>query len=409
LTAERRFWAINKWDTKSDEQQSQGESSFYTLLKRNNLSDSPSRLHKISAGTFLAGELSSNNTRTHEEEKFIAEINLNKYQYTNEVKIDFRRFRDDIVNFLQSNAKRDFYLKAEQEFTSKLKKLESEFNSMYSTGEDEKSKTERVKRRISLEEGDKNYQLFEAIFERFIEQFKTAKKNNDFWSESYIADINEQIMIEANNKLSVAKLDEDFLPRLQYNPFEIVSKLLKVIDYEIVSTIISKHAKDTLYNKYTYSLFSELRDIYGRFLPETISQSIEEVIELKNLTLRIKGMVDSVFYNYTEAATKEIVSLLPGDRPQDKDAEDYKMKYGPLVIQYLQEIVKTVIGNRLVSLLHSYFGDVIRDLKSIMLDNKSLIISNISDEHLNMNDKIQQYLREQELFNEIKHSLDKLK
>jgi GTPase Era involved in 16S rRNA processing len=415
LSIDKMFWAINKWDTKSEKEQRDAQRSLYNLIEVNKTKISPSKLYKISAGTYLGRLLRQKEATSSEEQDF---INSMGDSLTSQKPDNLEKFKRDLFDYLTENAKRDFYLNAENSLKRLNKKLREEIQQLLGKNIEEEEQIEKEKNRIRFEEVERIYKEFKNLIESKAEKFNAERKS--FWNDNRRNAVNASIQASVREIIDNIKANPRVIHGVLDNKLEVPSKIINTpLDKEIFSSL-QKPIKEFVYDQYSYPLISEIRDKINWDLPEAIERKFEDLKNLQRLDIRIRGWLDGAFHTHTYAihdlvfkwAQIEISSLNLNDRNFNDGSHDANQinnnnnltksnDISSSVTELLREMVDMVLGVRIEILLNNYLADIISEVEEILETNKSLIAGNITDDSLNLEERMHRFKQERELLKEV--------
>ncbi len=446
LLGEKAFWVLNKWNTKRDaNQQHEGlESadqkaalrSLDELLAKHRLKFSLSRRYKISAGSYLVNHLKKtypDGVHLSDIEKyFISNINLDLYPCTRFVSDAFNQFREDLLQYLIHGAKREFVSSALMSKNQLVRKIKEEVDRLYDRNSGEKEQIEKEKNIIRYKEVQSICDKICAIVDKYSQSFLAERYN--FWNDSRVSAINEAVAIRCAEYISTIHTKGFLLPHILTNDFELPDEVNKIPFPRIIYDLLQKHVEEFLFNAYFLPLYREIKD--NSYLSPSVTEKIEKKNDINHLNYRIKGWVDATTADYAyeisgllfrtlgnvvRASRQNELLYTVYEAEHEKENETQKVaasartvevqKVGiqNMLIQYMQELLGAPATRKaVVLLLNNSFAEHCLEIKQLIRESAAVIAGDLTDETLNMDKRIEGFLKDKLLLESASASLEAL-
>jgi GTPase Era involved in 16S rRNA processing len=349
---QRSFWAINQWDTLNEQQQKEEQENFDLKVKDYNFDINSDRCFKVSALNHLLltciaqGNIDempklknhlSNLEKSGliQDAKNISSEQAKKLLDSPEVS-SFSEFEKSLFSYLNKEAKEEFISDAKEELLRAIRILENSTKPLY----DRYGQTTNIEQEIRAVEIDRQLDSFmktiKAAVRLFAKEVRIAKESQ-FWKQSdtnsIVAEIDKRIFIvnrdELANSLMSGKDNQGMMSRLPHileKEMGITALMRQKLTLVIDNSFIQRLAK----------LLTELEAVSNGFFPDEVMKSLGDKLGERDISMRLRGVADALFYKYGEEIDKV------GSNLREYQTEPFYAWLDLVLKKYKTEVTKLV-------------------------------------------------------------------
>ncbi len=346
---QRAFWLTNQWDTLLPEQRKQEESNFNEKVKSYGFKIDEDRVFKVSALVHLLLNMLRNESKLdkydekyfNKHKKWLLEDKYKELGGKKGVELEqliseklkfegFPVFHQTLFNYLNNNAKTEFLeygRLALQDIQDKLLNVLEPLVKEYGLDEDKDLE------KIYIAEFTTNTlnELKKKLCAIIEQQAKTMRlqctaDNFTIWEGKQetkaIKHIKEKIKSldrsDLRNELARGKHLDHIFARL---PEKIEQKELP----QLIEQVLIDQVRHIVYKNFSNRLLEELRKTAGNLLPKEIDDILADKLSDRDLTNRIRGLTDCLFYLYGDTIEQVGSSIADSNKKvQEKVTEKQK-------------------------------------------------------------------------------------
>jgi len=349
---QRSFWVINQWDLPDEKQKEQAISTFEKRIKEYDFTINDERLFKTSAlNYFLLASIAKGTLNETEQLKTHLD-NLQKLRIDDPKNITaeqaqeiltthpdlraFSRFLEALFNYLNQEAKEEFIEDAKKELRQIITILERILNPFY----EQYSQRADLEKEIEDRETDEQSDFFIKQLKEKIREFAQLRisEERNFWQQS---DTND-VLQELGRK--IMKVNRDELKNCVMQGMDVfidISVLPGFLNREIELSLLMRKKLisviDSFFIQRLNKLFTDLETPKnGYSLPEKIRKHLQDKLSERDISMRLNGLADGLFYEYG----KELQSL--GSRLKECQNENVSEYLNKILEMYKTELDKFV-------------------------------------------------------------------
>ena len=354
---QRSFWIINQWDKLNDQQKQQEEENFSQKVEQYGFTVTRERFFKFSALNHLLLACIVNGTinQTRALKDHITSLTryandpaaINPDQARNLLKGDevkpFSDFCEALFNYLNEIAKGEFIEDARRELRqiirNSIKLLKPLYEQQYSQDAD-------LAAEFRVVEANNRLNDFTAKLEDKVKHFVLEvrnSKNVNFWGASDTQKVEAEIKSRVSS-IDIQKLYSDL--RTGTDIEGNLSRLPATFDKEVGCTLplllrnSLVSAIESIFIQRLSKLCSELKQVDIEYLPESILEMLEDKLGDRDITMRLNGLADSLFYKYGEELERIGLSLNECQGESLEQRVDAALKkYSDDLIQFTKNLV----------------------------------------------------------------------
>lgn len=364
----RSFWVLNRWDDLNEQQRREEVKNFREKVKRYRFRITGERFFKFSALNYFLlrsiadGTLDRTEKLKEHKSNLIKIPNVDPDTLTAEAARallrdeqvrPFADFRDALFQYLNTTAKEEFLANARGELAHVVglleKALKSDFHRLDRDG--------NVAERVRAEESYRQMTLFLEDITGRIKRFAgrlVAASRGELWTEAHTAEV-ERELSEA-----VLRLDRKELGRRLRGGLDVdgvISRLPAIVEERVqVSLLLREKLASVVggvFEQHLRALLTQLKELNGGYLPDGVLEELEGRLSARDLSLRLEGLADSLFFDFG-AMFDQI-----GRELWAAQGEDFDERVGAALEKYQQEALG--ITRKLVNRLNLH---VQRSLKN---------------------------------------------
>lgn len=309
---QRAFWVINQWDLPNNTQKLETINSFNQRVGDYNFTIKEERKFQTSALNYLLLKTIAQGT-INQSQKLRGHLdNLQKIGLENEPSKDqakdlllhhrdivpFSQFLESLYKYLNKEAKDEFIADARKELLEIIRKLErllkepyNQYSQISNLQDDMKIRAVSSQSRFFIDELKKKVK-------EFFQQIRTHE-DSQFWQDSdtneMIRELDKKIMQidkkELKNYLSKGLDINGHISRLPNFVTEKI-KLTSSMRKKLISVV------DIAFTQRLSTLLSDLETINLNYLPEEVLKKLEDNLCERDISMRLSGLADALFYQY---------------------------------------------------------------------------------------------------------------
>jgi GTP-binding protein EngB required for normal cell division len=309
---QRAFWVINQWDLPNNTQKQEAINSFNQRVGDYNFTIKEERKFQTSALNYLLLKTIAQGT-INQSQKLRGHLdNLKKIGLENEPSKDqakdlllhhpdivlFSQFLESLYKYLNKEAKDEFIADARKELLEIIRKLERLLKEPYHQYSQISNPQDDMKIRAVSSQSRFFIDQLKKKVKEFSQQIRTHE-DSQFWKES---DTHEVIR-ELDKK--IMQIDKKELKNYLSEGLDInghISRLPNFVTEKIkLTSSMRKKLISVVYIAFTQrlsTLLSDLETINLSYLPEEVSKKLEDNLSERDISMRLSGMADALFYQY---------------------------------------------------------------------------------------------------------------
>jgi len=365
---QRSFWVLNRWDDLNEQQRHEHIRNFQETVKRYRFSITAERFFKFSALNYFLlrsvadGTLDRTAKLKGQRSNLIKMPNVDPDSLTPEAARSLLRdaqvkpfadFRDALFQYLNTTAKEEFLANARGELAHVAglleKVLKSDFHRL--------GRNESVAERVRAEESYRQMTLFLEDITGRIKKFAgqlVAASRGELWTGTHTAEV-ERELSEALLRLDRKELGR----RLRGGPDAdgVISRLPTIVEERLQVSLLLREkmaaAVGGVFDEHLRALLTQLKELNGGYLPDGVLEELEGRLSPRDLSMRLEGLGDSLFFDFGEMFDQI------GSQLWEAQGEDFDERVGAALEKYQQEGV--AITRKMADRLNLY---VQRSLKN---------------------------------------------
>lgn len=354
---ERAFWVINKWDAANSKlEQTQSLDSFKAQAKTYSFSINAERQFQTSAFNYLLLKLVSEGTIDEspnlkeglgnliksgiiKEEKELNQTTANSLLNHPDI-ITFSQFIDSLFNYLNQGAKDEFIDDAKKELLQIIRILDGCLKPLDDSYSESTNPEEETK---SVEINKKLRSLIEQLKQKareFSQEIRTTQQSS-FWQESDTKAINQELSkkIQDINRLDLLNEISTGVD-MDYNLAELPYILDKKLELTLLMRKRSISVIDSFFIQRLSKLLTALEIINPEYLPEEMMEKLEDKLCERDISMRLSGLADALFYQYGSELQR--IGLNLKDCQEQELSESDKLLRTKIRSDKLKEIEKVL-------------------------------------------------------------------
>ncbi|MDB9505697.1 dynamin family protein [Microcystis aeruginosa CS-338/01] len=320
---QRAFWVINQWDIPNKTQKKEAINSFNQRVGDYNFTIKEERKFQTSALNYLLLKTIAQGT-INQSQKLRGHLdNLKKIGLENEPSKDqakdlllhhpdivlFSQFLESLYKYLNKEAKDEFIADARKELLEIIRKLERLLKEPYHQYSQISNPQDDMKIRAVSSQSRFFIDQLKKKVKEFSQQIRTHE-DSQFWKESdtheMIRELDEKIMqIDKKELKNYLSKGEDINGHISRLPNFVTEKIK-------LTSSMRKKLISVVYIAFTQrlsTLLSDLETINLSYLPEEVSKKLEDNLSERDISMRLSGMADALFYQYGDELEKIGLSL----------------------------------------------------------------------------------------------------
>ncbi|WP_287730236.1 dynamin family protein [Microcystis sp. M090S1] len=309
---QRAFWVINQWDLPNNTQKLETINSFNQRVGDYNFTIKEERKFQTSALNYLLLKTIAQGT-INQSQKLRGHLdNLQKIGLENEPSKDqakdlllhhrdivpFSQFLESLYKYLNKEAKDEFIADARKELLEIIRKLERLLKEPYHQYSQISNPQDDMKIRAVSSQSRFFIDQLKKKVKEFSQQIRTHE-DSQFWKESdtheVIRELDKKIMQidkkELKNYLSEGLDINGHISRLPNFVTEKI-KLTSSMRKKLISVV------DIPFTQRLSTLLSDLQTINLSYLPEEVLKKLEDNLCERDISMRLSGLADALFYQY---------------------------------------------------------------------------------------------------------------
>ncbi|GBE76975.1 hypothetical protein myaer87_42020 [Microcystis aeruginosa NIES-87] len=309
---QRAFWVINQWDLPDNTHKLEAINSFNQRVGDYNFTIKEERKFQTSALNYLLLKTIAQGT-INQSQKLRGHLdNLKKIGLENEPSKDqakdlllhhpdivlFSQFLESLYKYLNKEAKDEFIADARKELLEIIRKLERLLKEPYH----QYSQISNLQDDMKIRAVSSQSRFFIDQLKKKVEEFSGQIRNHEdsqFWKESdtheMIRELDKKIMQidkkELKNYLSKGEDINGHISRLPNFVTEKI-KLTSSMRKKLISVV------DIPFTQRLSTLLSDLQTINLSYLPEEVLKKLEDNLCERDISMRLSGLADALFYQY---------------------------------------------------------------------------------------------------------------
>ncbi|BAG03909.1 hypothetical protein MAE_40870 [Microcystis aeruginosa NIES-843] len=309
---QRAFWVINQWDLPDNTHKLEAINSFNQRVGDYNFTIKEERKFQTSALNYLLLKTIAQGT-INQSQKLRGHLdNLKKIGLENEPSKDqakdlllhhpdivlFSQFLESLYKYLNKEAKDEFIADARKELLEIIRKLERLLKEPYHQYSQISNPQDDMKIRAVSSQSRFFIDQLKKKVKEFSQQIRTHE-DSQFWKESdtheVIRELDKKIMQidkkELKNYLSEGLDINGHISRLPNFVTEKI-KLTSSMRKKLISVV------DIPFTQRLSTLLSDLQTINLSYLPEEVLKKLEDNLCERDISMRLSGLADALFYQY---------------------------------------------------------------------------------------------------------------
>jgi GTP-binding protein EngB required for normal cell division len=309
---QRAFWVINQWDLPNNTQKQEAINSFNQRVGDYNFTIKEERKFQTSALNYLLLKTIAQGT-INQSQKLRGHLdNLKKIGLENEPSTDeakdlllhhpdivpFSQFLESLYKYLNKEAKDEFIADARKELLEIIRKLERLLKEPYHQYSQISNLQDDMKIRAHSSQSRFFIDQLKKKVEEFSKQIRTHE-DGQFWKQSdtdeMIRELDKKIMqIDKKELKNYLSKGEDINGHISRLPNFVTEKIK-------LTSSMRKKLISVVYIAFTQrlsTLLSDLETINLSYLPEEVSKKLEDNLSERDISMRLSGMADALFYQY---------------------------------------------------------------------------------------------------------------
>jgi GTP-binding protein EngB required for normal cell division len=356
---QRSFWVLNRWDDLNEQHRREEVKNFREKVKRFRITDE--RFFKFSALNYFLlrsiadGTLERTAKLKEHKSNLIKMPNVDLDALTPETARALLRdeqvkpfgdFREALFQYLNTTAKEEFLANALGELAHVAGLLEKELKSDFHRLD----RNEDVAERVRAEESYRQMALFLEDITGRIKKFAgqlVAASREELWTAGHTAEV-ERELSEALLRLDRKELGR----RLRGGPDAdgVISRLPAIVEERLqVSLLLREKLASVvggLFEQHLRALLTQLKELNNGYLPDAVLEELEGRLSVRDLSMRLQGLGDSLFFDFGEMFDQI------GRQLWEAQDEEFDERVGAALEKYQQETVG--ITRKLVARLNLY-------------------------------------------------------
>lgn len=310
---QRAFWVINQWDIPNKTQKKEAINSFnqrvgdYNFIIKEERNFQTSALNYLLLKTIAQGTIDQSKKLPGHLETLIKTIGLENEPSKDQAKdlllnhpdiVPFSQFLESLYKYLNKEAKDEFIADARKELLEIIRKLERLLKEPYHQYSQISNLQDDMKIRAVSSQSRFFIDQLKKKVEEFSEQIRTHE-DGQFWKESdtheMIRELDKKIMqIDKKELKNYLSKGEDINGHISRLPNFVTDKIK-------LTSSMRKRLISVVYIAFTQrlsTLLSDLQTINLSYLPEEVSKKLEDNLSERDISMRLSGMADALFYQY---------------------------------------------------------------------------------------------------------------
>ncbi|MDB9414141.1 dynamin family protein [Microcystis aeruginosa] len=310
---QRAFWVINQWDIPNKTQKKEAINSFnqrvgeYKFIIKEERNFQTSALNYLLLKTIAQGTIHQSKKLPEHLETLIKTIGLENEPSTDKAKdlllhhpdiVPFSQFLESLYKYLNKEAKDEFIADARKELLEIIRKLERLLKEPYHQYSQISNLQDDMKIRAVSSQSRLFIDQLEKKVEEFSKQIRTHE-DGQFWKQSdtdeMIRELDKKIMqIDKKELKNYLSKGEDINGHISRLPNFVTEKIK-------LTSSMRKKLISVVYIAFTQrlsTLLSDLETINLSYLPEEVSKKLEDNLSERDISMRLSGMADALFYQY---------------------------------------------------------------------------------------------------------------
>lgn len=310
---QRAFWVINQWDLPDNTHKLEAINSFNQRVGDYNFTIKEERKFQTSALNYLLlktiaqGTIDQSKKLPGHLETLIKTIGLENEPSKDQAKdlllhhpdiVLFSQFLESLYKYLNKEAKDEFIADARKELLEIIRKLERLLKEPYHQYSQISNPQDDMKIRAVSSQSRFFIDQLKKKVKEFSQQIRTHE-DSQFWKESdtheVIRELDKKIMQidkkELKNYLSEGLDINGHISRLPNFVTEKI-KLTSSMRKKLISVV------DIPFTQRLSTLLSDLQTINLSYLPEEVLKKLEDNLCERDISMRLSGLADALFYQY---------------------------------------------------------------------------------------------------------------
>ncbi|MDB9433992.1 dynamin family protein [Microcystis aeruginosa] len=310
---QRAFWVINQWDIPNKTQKKEAINSFnqrvgdYNFIIKKERNFQTSALNYLLLKTIAQGTIDQSKKLPGHLETLIKTIGLENEPSKDQAKdlllnhpdiVPFSQFLESLYKYLNKEAKDEFIADARKELLEIIRKLERLLKEPYHQYSQISNLQDDMKIRAVSSQSRFFIDQLKKKVEEFSRQIRTHE-DSQFWKESdtheMIRELDKKIMqIDKKELKNYLSKGEDINGHISRLPNFVTDKIK-------LTSSMRKRLISVVYIAFTQrlsTLLSDLQTINLSYLPEEVSKKLEDNLSERDISMRLSGMADALFYQY---------------------------------------------------------------------------------------------------------------
>ncbi len=310
---QRAFWVINQWDIPNKTQKKEAINSFnqrvgdYNFIIKEERNFQTSALNYLLLKTIAQGTIHQSKKLPGHLETLIKTIGLENEPSKDQAKdlllhhpdiVPFSQFLESLYKYLNKEAKDEFIADARKELLEIIRKLERLLKEPYHQYSQISNLQDDMKIRAVSSQSRFFIDQLKKKVEEFSRQIRTHE-DSQFWKESdtheMIRELDKKIMqIDKKELKNYLSKGEDINGHISRLPNFVTDKIK-------LTSSMRKRLISVVYIAFTQrlsTLLSDLQTINLSYLPEEVSKKLEDNLSERDISMRLSGMADALFYQY---------------------------------------------------------------------------------------------------------------